>query len=188
MKYVKVIDGTKSNASGFEYKLNEVNISNNWNPNAKNGKEMGGFNYTTEDNVLRWLHRGNTIYDVTIPEDAEIVEVESKNCPHGVFRTNKIIISNPKQITEEIIIDLYKKSSLPENTYYQCLVTLLFKGHKDAVKYIIKDRININNIEFAIKEFENYISDNKIFNYYDLWEDAKEIYDILKEILKERYK
>ena len=32
-KFVKVMDDTKSNAGGFEYKLDEVNISNNWNPN-----------------------------------------------------------------------------------------------------------------------------------------------------------
>lgn len=33
-KYVKVMDGLKSNAGNFEYKLNEVNIANNWNPKA----------------------------------------------------------------------------------------------------------------------------------------------------------
>ena len=27
MKYVKVIDGTKSNAGGFEYKVDEINIA-----------------------------------------------------------------------------------------------------------------------------------------------------------------
>lgn len=31
-KFVRVMDGAKSNAGGFEYKLDEVNISNNWNP------------------------------------------------------------------------------------------------------------------------------------------------------------
>ena len=39
MKYVKVMDGLKSNAGDFEYRLNEVNVSNNWNPTAKSGKE-----------------------------------------------------------------------------------------------------------------------------------------------------
>lgn len=32
-KYVRVMDGTKSNAGGFEYKLEEINIATNWNPN-----------------------------------------------------------------------------------------------------------------------------------------------------------
>ena len=42
--------GTNSGAkSDFEYKIDEVNIANNWNLNAENGKDFGGFNYTTED-------------------------------------------------------------------------------------------------------------------------------------------
>ncbi len=30
---------------------------------------MGGFNFSTEDKILRWLVRGDTLYDVIIPED-----------------------------------------------------------------------------------------------------------------------
>ena len=64
------------------------------------------------------------------------------------------------------------------------MVTLLYKQHRKAVKYIIKDRINKSNINDAIKEYEAFIvyDDNKKFNYDELWDDAKEIYDILKEI------
>ena len=79
------------------------------------------------------------MYDVEIPNDAEVVEIDSKNAPHGIFRANKIIICNPRPVTEEVVIDLYRKSNLPEKTYYQCLVTLLYKNHKEAVKYIIRD-------------------------------------------------
>ena len=184
IKYVKVMNGTKSHANGFEYKIDEINVANTWNPNANNPKDFGGFNFSTEDKILRYLHRGDTIYDVIIPDDAQLVEVESKNAPHGVFRSNKIIITNPKPLTEELEIELYKKSNLPEKTYYQCIVTSLYKKHINVAKYIIKDRINKNNIDAAIKEFENFIvsKDNKKFNYDDLWDDAKEIYDILKEI------
>ena len=46
-KYVRVMDGLKSNAGGFEYKLNEINISNLWNPQSDSAREFGGFNYTT---------------------------------------------------------------------------------------------------------------------------------------------
>lgn len=178
------MNGTESHANGFEYKINEVNISKKWNPKANNPSDFGGFNFSTEDKILRWLLRGDTLYDVEIPKDAEVVEVENKNTPNGVFRTNKIIISNPRPVTEDIVIELYKKSNLPEKTYYQCLVTLLYKNHIEAVKYIIKDRINKNNINDAIKEFEHFIvsKENKTFSYNELWDDAKEIYDILKEL------
>ncbi len=42
-KFVRVMDGNKSNAGGFYYKLEEVNISNNWNPNEIEPEKMGGF-------------------------------------------------------------------------------------------------------------------------------------------------
>lgn len=64
-KFVKVMYGTISGAkSDFEYKINEVNVANNWNSTAKNAEEFGGFNYTTEDSILRWLHRGDTMYSI----------------------------------------------------------------------------------------------------------------------------
>ena len=47
-KFVKVMYGTTSGAkSDFEYKLGEVNMSNNWNPKVDSGKEFGGFNYSS---------------------------------------------------------------------------------------------------------------------------------------------
>lgn len=59
IKYMKIMLGTKSHVGGFEYNLNEVNETNNWNP-----KDFGGFNFSTEDKILKWLLRGDTIYDV----------------------------------------------------------------------------------------------------------------------------
>lgn len=179
MKYVKVMDGLKSNANGFVYKIGEVNVVDNWNPSSMKGEEMGGFNFSTEDKVLRWIHRGDTIYDVEIPDDAEVIEVDSPSCPRGVFRSNKIIIKNPRKITKEMLIDLYKKSDLPEETYYICLVVLLYRYQVDVAKYIIKDRINKDNVDAAIRKFEDYISQGKDFSYDNLWDEAKEIYNIL---------
>ena len=186
-KYIRLMDGTKSNAGGFELKLNEINIAQTWNPNTLDPAKMGGFNFSTDEKILRWIHRGDTIYDVELPEDAEMIDCPSKNCPHGVFRTNKIILSNPRKVTEEMILDFYKKSDLPENTYYQCLVILLYKNYINVAKYIIKDRINKDNINACIEEFERMITDKHDgnvheFKYEELWDEAKEIYDILKVI------
>lgn len=73
-KYLKVMLGTKSSASDFEYKLGEVNVAKIWNPKELILKKMGGFNFSTESKILRWLVRGDTIYDVELPEDAEVVD------------------------------------------------------------------------------------------------------------------
>ncbi len=183
-KYVRVMDGLKSNAGGFEYKLDEINIAKKWNPNNLDPEEMGGFNFGTEDKILRWLHRGDTIYDVIIPDDAEVIAVDESK---GIYRANKIIVTNPRKITEDMVIDIYKKSTLSMERYFQCIYCLLFRKYINASKYIINDIVTKDNIDEAIKEFEIFGrktngNDTGIFDYNKLFPEAKEIYDILKEI------
>lgn len=168
------MDGLKSNAGGFEYKLNEVNVADNWNPKANNPEEMGGFNFGTEDKILRWLHRGDTIYDVILPKDSEIILVDELK---GIYRSNKIIVTNPRIITDQLVIDLYKKTTLSNKIIAQCLVTLLWKERIEIVKYIIKDRINLDNINDFIEEFKSYAGKENM-----KYDSCKEIYEILKEI------
>ena len=117
-KLVKVMDELNSNAGDFKYRLNEVNIANNWNPTANSGKDFGGFNYCSEDCILRWLHRGNVIYDVEIPKDAENIKIEGATT---IYRTNKIIIKNPRKVDDDLALYFYKISNIPEKSYYKAL-------------------------------------------------------------------
>ncbi len=186
-KYLRLMNGTKSNAGGFEVEINKVVEASKWNPNTFDPAEMGGFNFSTDEKIIRWIHRGDTLYDVELPGDAEVIDCPSPNCPHGVFRANKIIMKNPRKLTEEMVMDFYKKSKLPEKTYYQILVVLLYKNYVDVAKYVINDKINKNNIDDCLKEFERMITDKHDgkehkFNYDDLWDEAKIIYDLLLDI------
>lgn len=176
-KFVRVMDGMKSNAGGFEYKLDEINISNNWNPKEVEPEKMGGFNFSSEDKILRWLHRGDTLYDVIIPNDAEIVLCSEEK---GVWRSNKIIITNPRKITNEMVMELYKKTTLSNKIIAQCLQTLLWKNRIEISKYIINDRVNHKNVDEFLAEFENYTKKFDKFCYDDLGEESKIIYDMLK--------
>ncbi len=181
-KYVRVMDGIKSNAGNFKYKLNEINVSENWNPSEKEPDKMGGFNFGSEDKILRWLHRGDTIYDVIIPEDAEVILCNEEK---GIWRTNKIIVTNPQKITDEMVIELYKKTTLTNKILAQCLQTFLWKNRIEISKYIIEDRVNKYNVDEFIKEFEKYVSNFKKmekFNYAELEDDSKIIYDMLLSI------
>lgn len=173
-KYVRVMDGLKSNAGGFKYKLDEVNIAKKWNPSNLDPEEMGGFNFGTEDKILRWLHRGDTLYDVIIPKDAEVILVDDVK---GIYRANKIIITNPRIITDEMVLDLYKKTTLSDKIIAQCLMTLIWKNRLEISKYIIKDRVNLKNIDEIFEEFINYAGDKNL-----AYESTQEIYGILKEI------
>lgn len=182
-KYLRVMDGLSSNANGFSYKLDEINITETWNPNADNPKEMGGFNFSTEDKILRWLHRGDTIYDVIIPNDAEVILCDEEK---GIYRANKIIVSNPRTITDELVIELYKKSNLSNKIIAQCLKTLLWRDRLEISKYIIKDRVNLDNVKEILSEFEIYSMDRN-FDKDELEGDTKVIYNILREINNELY-
>ena len=177
-KYVRVMDGTKSNAGGFEYKLDKVNIAKFWNPKTLEPDKMGGFNFETEDKILRWLHRGDTIYDVDIPNDAEVILCDESK---GIYRSNKIIVSNPKKITDDLVMDLYKKTTLSNKILADCLVTLILKDRIKISKYIINDRVNKNNVDEFYTEFMNYSSKNN-FENDELKAKYKELEDMLLKI------
>lgn len=183
-KYVRVMDGLRSNASGEEFKLDEVIEAKLWNPKEIEPDKMGGFNFGTEDKILRFIFRGDTIYDVIIPKDAEVIEVDKDK---GIYRANKIIVTNPRTITEDMVIEIYKNSNLPINRYFQCIYCLLFRKYINASKYIINDIVNKDNINEAIKEFEEFAARSNgnttgIFDYNKLFPEAKEIYNILIDI------
>lgn len=177
-KYVRVMNGLKSHANGFKYKLNKVNIAETWNPNVDNPKEMGGFNFSTEDKILRWLHRGDTIYDVTIPDDAEVILCDEEK---GIYRTNKIIVTNPRKITDELVLDLYNKNTLSNKIIAQCLKTLLWRNRLEMSKYIIKGRVTKDNVNEILTEFEQYSKEHN-FGKQEFDKDTKTIYNMLKEI------
>lgn len=152
-KYVKVMFGNKGAA--FEYKIGEVNIANNWNPTASSGKEFGGFNYATEDCILRWLHRGDTIYDVVVPDDAENIRLEGATV---VYRTNKIILTNPRKVTDEMALEFYKKSNIPEKSYYKALGAVSLMNYKNTALAIFNDKINYETIDLALEEWNDFIN------------------------------
>ena len=123
MKFIKVMFGDKSNANGkgFEYKIGEINETDNWNPESEDPKEMGGFNFSIKSKIIRWLVRGDTLYDVIIPEDAEVIDCKHPSTPHGVFRSNKIILENPRKVTDEMAMEFYLESDIPEKSYYKAM-------------------------------------------------------------------
>lgn len=187
-KYLKVMFGNKSSASGFEYQIGKINIAKYWNPNSTDAKNMGGFNFSVEEKILRWLVRGDTIYDVYIPENAEVIECISESEPHGIFRTNKIIIDNPRLVTDEMAMELYYKSKLSEKSYFKAMAGCCVRGHINTAKQIFKDKINKNNVDLAILEFENFCKPNdgwkameNDFSKFNI-KNIIEIYEMLKKI------
>lgn len=156
-KFLKAMFKDESYFGGgvFKYKIDQVNVANIWNPDDEN---TGGFNFSTEDQIARWIVRGDTLYDVIIPEDAEVILAENPSTPNGVYRSNKIIVTNPREITDDLALELFLKSKLPEKTYYKTLAGYSVRGHINAAKEIIKQKVNIDNIDEVISEFEDFLT------------------------------
>ena len=151
-KFVKVMFGNKG--ANYEYKIGEVNVANNWNPTATSGKDFGGFNYTTIDCLLRWLHRGDTIYDVEVPKDAENIKIEGATT---IYRCNKIILTNPRKVTDEMALEIYEISNIPEKSYYKALGAVSLMNYRKTALAILKDKVNKNNINLVLEEWNDFI-------------------------------
>ena len=166
----------------FKYNLNEINIANNWNPKATNGKDFGGFNYCSEECILRWLHRGNTIYDVEIPHDAENIRL---NGATTIYRTNKIIIKNPRKVDDELALHFYKISKIPEKSYYKALGVVSIMNYKQTAYAIFRDKVNKNNIDQVLEEWNDFISLGNKDDRKDTNALVKEIENYLYEVKSE---
>ena len=114
------------------------------------------------------MHRGDTLYDVEIPNDAENIKLDGATT---IYRTNKIIISNPRKINDEMAFEFYKKSNIPEKSYYKALAAATIMNYKKTAYAILNDKVNKNNIDEVLEEWNDFIShggknDRKDVNHF----------------------
>lgn len=76
-------------------------------------------------------------------------------------------------------MELYRKSKLPEKSYFKAMAGCCVRGYINTAKQIFKDKINIDNIDLAISEFEDFCKPEN-----GLGSNAREIYEMLKEFKK----
>ena len=176
-KFIKVMFGNKG--ANYEYKIGEVNVANTWNPKAERGREFGGFNYATEDCILRWLHRGDTLYDVEIPKDAENIKLEGATT---IYRCNKIILTNPRKVTDEMAMEFYKKSNISEKSYYKALGAVALMNYKNTALAILRDKVNKNNIDIVLEELNDFIQNGGDGNRINTNETIRLIDENLNDI------
>ncbi len=156
MKYLKWVFGTSIGHKEDEhFEIGKETIADIWDPHNDDWDKRGGFNFTNEECALRWMSRGDTLYEVTVPSDGELVEVKNSKTPGGIYIANKIILNNPIPITNELLIDLYNKSNLPLTTYFECIGLLASRGYYDIALMIIKDKVRMDNIDTALDEFNS---------------------------------
>lgn len=65
--FVRVMDRLKLNASGQEFKIDEVITADIWNPKEIEPEKMGGFNFSTEDKAHSF-YMGKDAYENMIKD------------------------------------------------------------------------------------------------------------------------
>ena len=142
------------------------------------GEKFDGTEFTTIDKAVRWLLYGDTLYHIELPRWSVVKEVHAKDTNHGLLETESIIIKDGVKMTDKIAMTLYKKSVLHEKAYYRTLAAAAIMGYKSTARTILRDKINEDNVEEAIKEYTSYVVIEKKSNY------SSENINFYKEILK----
>lgn len=178
MKYLKWAFGTNvGHRKNEKFEIGKVITRDMWDPDNSDWDKRGGFNFTNEECALRWVSRGDTLYEVEVPSDAKIIEVKNDKTPRGIFVANKIILKNPKPVSEKLLLDFYNKSKLPLSTYFECIRILAYRGYYDLSLKIIKDKVDMSNIDFSIEKFSKSLRKEHNADYA--------CYNKVKEVLEE---
>lgn len=162
-----------------KFEIEKVITCDTWDPNNNDWNKRGGFNFTNEECALRWMSRGDTLYEVEVPKDGEILEVKNDKTPGGIIVANKIILKNPISISEELLMDFYKKSRFPLSTYFECIGLLASREYYNIALKLIKDKVNMDNIDLALDEFNSSIKPWHEVNY-DCYNRVKEVLEEIK--------
>lgn len=182
-KYYRVIQTEKEYEDGRKFSINEVVESEQKvDLNATDRTKIGGFYISTYEYVFRWLIRGDTLCEVEIPQDSKIYETVSEN---GIFVSEKMILTNPQKIDDNLAMKLYLNSTLPEVSYFKAMTACAIKGYVNTTLKVFENRVNKDNVDIAITEFEDFCkrreSEYKINDITNI-ELVKNLYDKLQYI------
>ena len=184
-KYYRVIHTVKEYDDGKRFPMDEaIDAKYKVDINATDIIKLGGFCISTYDYIFRWLIRGDTLCEVKIPEDSKIYKTGSEN---GIYLSDRIILTNPKKIDDDFAMELYLNSNLPEKSYFIGIAVCAICGYINTALKVLEDRVNSENIDAAIAEFEDFCKrkeeENYINNCFEI-KTVKVVYDKLKMIKK----
>lgn len=181
-KYYRVIQTVKEYKDGRRFPLNEVVVADKKvNLNAQKREDIGGFYISSPEYIFRWIIRGDTLCEVTIPEDTKIYKTTSDN---GIYVSDKIVLSNPIKLNDDLVMELYKASKLPEISYFKAMTACAICGYMNTALKVCEEKVNKNNVEIAISELEDFCTRRKDEKFIDN-DTSREALQILMNKLKE---
>ena len=84
-------------------------------------------------------------------------------------------------------LDFYKKSNIPEKSYYKALGAVSLMNYKNTALTIFKDKINNNTIDIALEEWNDFINNGGDGNRLDSNETVVLIAKMLNEFKKDAH-
>lgn len=182
-KYYRVIHTVKEYDDGRRFPIEEVVTSDKKvNLDATERENIGGFYVSTLEFIFRWIIRGDTLCEVIIPENTKIYKTTSEN---GIYVADKIILTNPIKLDENLVMKLYRASTLPEVSYFKAMAACAICGYINTALTVCEEKVNKSNIDIALSEIndfcqrrygEKYINDEKAEKSLEI------LYNKLKEI------
>ena len=182
-KYYRVIHTVKPYNDGKRFPIDEIVIAEQKvNLNTTDITKLGGFCVSTYEYIFRWLIRGDTLCEVKIPEASNIYKTNSDN---GIYISDKIILTNPQKIDDDFAMELYLNSKLPEKSYFIAMTACAISGYINTALKVCEDKVNKENIDIAILEFEGFCKRREKEGYEAnilTMNYVKILYDKLKQI------
>lgn len=140
----------------YHYKLDELNICNNFNAERRIG--LSFIDKWNLDQMLFYKPDMTYIAEVEIPTDAIVVisDLKLNNYDHAKYKTNRMILKNPKPIDEfETFKDFLIKDSralkfLKFNNATPELIEIVFKHNPNKIKTINKQLQTLETIRYVI--------------------------------------
>lgn len=91
-----------------------------------------------------------------------------------------------RTVTDDIAMELYLKSDLPEKSYYKAMVGCAVRGYMNTALEIFEDKVNKENVRLVTLKFENFCKEGTEKQFDEnkhLNEQTRFIYGKLKKLL-----
>ena len=103
-----------------------------------------------------------------------------------MYVADKIILSNPIKIDYNFAMKLYMKSNLPEESYFKAMTACAICGYVNTAMKVCMDKVNEENVEFAISELENFCNMKNEKDYINDFSENESVRILYSELEKMR--
>lgn len=84
-------------------------------------------------------------------------------------------------MTDDLAMEFYLKSNLPEKSYYKSLAGCAIKSYRNTSLKIIRDKVNKDNIDLVLNEIDDFTK-----SYSNENSNNNEVLDEVMELLYEK--